>query len=155
LAVHRSHVRLPEVEAGVREPPVTDGWSLALAGFLVLGNGFFVATEYSLVKLRRSRLQALVSEGRAGAARLLEMPRQLARFLSATQFGVTLASLGLGWVGEPAFASLVRGWILPLFPEGATAENVAHTISFAVGFAVITFLHIVLGEQVPKNLAIR
>jgi magnesium and cobalt exporter, CNNM family len=132
-----------------------DAWALALAGFLVLVNGFFVATEYSLVKLRRSRLQALVADGRAGAAQLLQMQRQLDRYLSATQFGVTLASLGLGWVGEPAFASLVRGWLEPLFAEGSTAANVAHTVSFAVGFAVITFLHIVLGEQVPKNLGIR
>ncbi|HVE81514.1 MAG TPA: hemolysin family protein, partial [Myxococcales bacterium] len=133
----------------------SDGWSLALAGLLVLANGFFVATEFSLVKLRRSRLQALADEGRPGAARLLEMTRQLDRYLSATQFGVTLASLGLGWVGEPAFAALVQGWLQPLFPQGEAAAGVAHTISFALAFVVITFLHIVLGEQVPKNLAIR
>jgi CBS domain containing-hemolysin-like protein len=133
----------------------SDGWSLALAGLLVLANGFFVATEYSLVKLRRSRLQTLVAEGRAGAARLLEMQRSLDRYLSATQFGVTLASLGLGWVGEPAFASLLQGWLSPLFAQGGAAEGIAHTISFAFAFAIITFLHIVLGEQVPKNLGIR
>jgi CBS domain containing-hemolysin-like protein len=133
---------------------VTTGWALALAGLLVIANGFFVATEFALVKLRRSRLQALAEEGRAGAARLLEMHRALDAYLAASQFGITLASLGLGWVGEPAFASLMEGWLTPLFPEGVAA-GVAHTISFALAFATITFLHIVLGEQVPKYLAIQ
>ena len=128
--------------------------ALVLAGLLVLANGFFVAVEFALVKLRRSRLQALAEEGRAGAPRLLRMHQKLDEYLAASQFGITLASLGLGWVGEPAFASLMEGWLTPLFSESA-AVGVAHTVSFALAFATITFLHIVLGEQVPKYLAIQ
>jgi len=129
-------------------------WALVLAGLLVLANAFFVATEFALVKLRRSRLQALEGEGRVGAARLLGMHRALDEYLAAAQFGITLASLGLGWVGEPAFASLMEGGFRRWLPEDVAA-GFAHTVSFALAFATITFLHIVLGEQVPKYLAIQ
>jgi len=129
-------------------------WALLLAALLVLANGFFVATEFALVKLRRSRLQALQEEGRAGAARLLGMHRELDEYLAAAQFGITLASLGLGWVGEPAFAAQLESW-LRFWLEDDVATGLAHTVAFALAFATITFLHIVLGEQVPKYLAIQ
>jgi CBS domain containing-hemolysin-like protein len=128
---------------------------LGLAGLLVAANGFFVAVEFALVKLRRSRIQTLIDEGRPGASQLMEMHGRLDSYLSASQFGITLASLGLGWVGEPAFAQLLEPALRPLFPEGDAATGIAHTISFAAAFALITFLHIVLGEQVPKYLAIQ
>lgn len=128
---------------------------LGLAFLLVLLNGFFVAVEFSLVKVRPSRLKALIEEGRPGAHAVLTMTERLPRYLSATQFGVTLASLGLGWVGEPAFAELILPLIVKLAPDNQTAIDVAHTISIVLAFVVITFLHIVIGELVPKSLAIQ
>jgi CBS domain containing-hemolysin-like protein len=81
---------------------------LGLAILLVFANGFFVATEFAIVKIRATRLQALVDEGRPGSGNALKMVEKLDAYLSATQFGITLASLGLGWLGEPAFAHLLE-----------------------------------------------
>ena len=81
---------------------------LGLAILLVFANGFFVATEFAIVKIRHTRLQAMVDEGRPGAANAMKMVEKLDAYLSATQFGITLASLGLGWLGEPAFAHLLE-----------------------------------------------
>ena len=126
---------------------------LGLALLLVLANGFFVASEFAIVKIRATRLQALVDEGRPGAANALKMVEKLDAYLSATQFGITLASLGLGWLGEPAFAHLLEPVLTRLVPVGG--EALAHTISVAIAFAIITFLHIVVGELAPKSLAIQ
>lgn len=128
---------------------------LALAVVLVLLNGFFVATEFAIVKVRPSWLRAAAEEGRPGAAGALKMVERLDSYLSATQFGVTLASLGLGWVGEPAFARLMEPLVLKIVPDSATAAQLSHTIALVVAFSVITFLHIVVGELAPKSLAIR
>jgi len=127
---------------------------LGLAILLVFANGFFVASEFAIVKVRATRLQALVDEGKPGSGNALKMVEKLDAYLSATQFGITLASLGLGWLGEPAFAHLLEPLIAGLVSEEARA-TVAHTVSVAIAFAIITFLHIVVGELAPKSLAIQ
>ncbi|WP_407643506.1 hemolysin family protein [Cohnella endophytica] len=128
-------------------------WNVVLVLFLVFLNGFFVASEFALVKVRQTRLQQLNNEGNTRAKYALKVNKRLDAYLSATQLGITLASLGLGWVGEPAIADLI---ITPLLHDfGVTDETVIHTIAFAVAFCIITFLHIVLGELAPKSLAIQ
>ncbi|NMO95519.1 HlyC/CorC family transporter [Paenibacillus lemnae] len=120
---------------------------------LVLLNGVFVAAEFSLVKMRQSRLTQLVSEGNRLAGVALTVNGKLDAYLSATQLGITLTSLGLGWVGEPAISELLVVPIMHSF--GMTDEVVIKSISVAIGFCIITFLHIVLGELAPKSLAIQ
>lgn len=127
---------------------------LGLAILLVLANGFFVATEFAIVKIRHTRLQALADDGRPGASNALKMVEKLDAYLSATQFGITLASLGLGWLGEPAFAHLLEPVLTRLVPEAAGVA-LAHTLSVTIAFAIITFLHIVVGELAPKSFAIQ
>ncbi|WP_310549769.1 hemolysin family protein [Paenibacillus glufosinatiresistens] len=127
--------------------------NLALVLVLVFLNGVFVAAEFSLVKIRQSRLTQLVSEGNKLAGYALKVNKKLDAYLSATQFGITLASLGLGWIGEPAISELL---IEPLmFKLGITDHGLISTVSVVVGFCIITFLHIVLGELAPKSLAIQ
>ncbi|SDC07391.1 Hemolysin, contains CBS domains [Paenibacillus sp. UNCCL117] len=127
--------------------------NLVLVVFLVLLNGFFVAAEFSLVKVRQTRLQQLESEGNGKARYALAVTKKLDAYLSSTQLGITLASLGLGWVGEPAISHLI---VEPLFGlMGLGHAWYADALSIAIGFAVITFLHIVLGELAPKSLAIQ
>lgn len=119
---------------------------------LVCINGFFVLAEFALVKVRATRIEELARDGnrRAGVAR--EMIKHLDSYLSVTQLGITVASLGLGWVGEPAFAGVVQSVItLP----GWWSPAVSHSISAILAFAIITFLHIWIGELAPKSLAIR
>ncbi|MFD1957544.1 hemolysin family protein [Paenibacillus thailandensis] len=128
-------------------------WNIFVVILLVLANGFFVAAEFSLVKVRESRLTQLVNEGNKRARYALKVNRKLDAYLSATQLGITLASLGLGWVGEPAISHLI---VEPLLHQFGFHDEVASSaISVAVGFIVITFLHIVLGELAPKSLAIQ
>lgn len=120
---------------------------------LVLANAFFVAAEFALVGARKTRLDEMERAG-DGKARLARRAVQsLDRYISATQLGITLASLGLGWVGEPALAHLIEGGFAWL-PDGIRAFA-THTIASAVAFSIITVLHIVLGELVPKALALR
>ena len=116
---------------------------------LVLANGFFVASEFALVGVRRSRIQTLADSGNSRAKRLLNLIDHLNAYISATQLGITMASLALGWIGEPVFAHLLEE---PL--KGRVSEVALHTISFAIAFTMITFLHIVLGELAPKTLAL-
>jgi CBS domain containing-hemolysin-like protein len=116
---------------------------------LVLANGFFVASEFALVGVRRSRIEMLAAAGNRKARRLLGLLDDLNAYISATQLGITMASLALGWIGEPVFAHLLEG---PL--AGRVSDVTLHTISFAVAFSIITFLHIVLGELAPKTLAL-
>src|SRR5215207_6552223 len=122
---------------------------IGLVFVLVLANGFFVASEFALVGVRRSRIQTLAEKGSAGAKRLLNLLDNLNAYISATQLGITMASLALGWIGEPVFAHLLEA---PL--KGRVSDVTLHTISFAIAFTVITFLHIVLGELAPKTLAL-
>jgi len=116
---------------------------------LVLANGFFVASEFALVGVRRSRVETLAASGDVRARRLLALLANLNAYISATQLGITMASLALGWIGEPVFAHLLEE---PL--RGRVSEVTLHTISFAIAFSIITFLHIVLGELAPKTLAL-
>ncbi|HEY5883415.1 MAG TPA: hemolysin family protein [Pyrinomonadaceae bacterium] len=122
---------------------------ILLVFLLVLANGFFVASEFALVGVRRSRIQTLAEKGSTRAKRLLGLVDNLNAYISATQLGITMASLALGWIGEPVFAHLLEA---PL--RGRVSDVALHTISFAVAFTIITFLHIVLGELAPKTLAL-
>lgn len=132
--------------------------NLLLVVFLVFANGFFVASEFALVAVRKSRIEAQAAEGAAGAKRLLDMLENLNAYISATQLGITLASLGLGWVGEPAVSTMIEP-ILQWLGQATGAQflssaTVLHTISFAIAFSLITFLHIVFGELAPKTMAL-
>jgi len=127
---------------------------IALAVLLVIANGFFVATEFAIVKIRPSRLQALIEEGKPGAVNALKLLQRMDVYLSATQLGVTLASLALGWIGEPAFARLLQP-VVAFFITNADVEPITHTLAIALAFAVITFLHIVVGELGAKSLALQ
>jgi CBS domain containing-hemolysin-like protein len=119
---------------------------------LVVANAFFVASEFALVKMRPTRLQQLAAKGNRRARMALDISKHLDAYLSANQLGITLASLALGWLGEPAFAALLR----PLFASlGSGAAAAAHTIAIVCSFIIITFLHTVLGELAPKSLAIQ
>ena len=122
---------------------------IVIVFLLVLANGFFVASEFSLVGVRRSRIETLAKAGDKRAKRLLGLVDNLNAYISATQLGITLSSLALGWIGEPVVAHLLE---VPL--HGRVSETVLHTISFTIAFSIITFLHIVLGELAPKTLAL-
>jgi len=125
---------------------------LSIALLLVLLNGFFVAAEFGLVKLRHTRVQTLSDEGGLLAKTLLKVHHRLDAYLSACQLGITLASIGLGWVGEPAFVHLLE----PLLDSvGIVDPKLIHTLSFAFAFLMISYLHIVVGELAPKSMAIR
>ncbi|HEV2799969.1 MAG TPA: hemolysin family protein [Pyrinomonadaceae bacterium] len=124
-------------------------FNIFLVFFLVFANGFFVASEFALVGVRRSRIATLAGAGDKRAKRLLGLVDNLNAYISATQLGITLASLALGWLGEPAIAHLLE---IPL--KGRVSETVLHTIAFTIAFTIITFLHIVLGELAPKTLAL-
>lgn len=123
---------------------------LFLVFFLIFMNGFFVAAEFCSVKIRSSRLETLVQEGNKRAGYAKQLTDELDASLSVTQLGITLASLGLGWVGEPFVAKL----ILPLTGLAGLGDTVGHTVSLAIAFSIITALHIVLGELTPKTMAI-
>lgn len=139
----------------------TAGWSvLSITSviLLVLANGFFVASEFALVAVRKSRIEALAAEGDKAAIRLLGMLNNLNAYISATQLGITLSSLGLGWIGEPAVAALLEPLLVGIGEAtGLTflaSGAFLHTISFAIAFSFITFLHIVFGELAPKTAAL-
>lgn len=126
-------------------------WGI-LALLLVVVNGFFVAAEFSMVKLRQTRIRTIAKTKGWRGQTLAKVHAKLDAYLSACQLGITLASLGLGWIGEPAFANLLE----PLFDKiGVTAPELIHGISFAFAFSVISFLHIVVGELAPKSMALR
>lgn len=120
---------------------------------LVLANGFFVAAEFALVSVRRTRIAELVAQGKPAAkwaAKALENPDQI---IAATQLGITIASLGLGWVGEPALSHFLEPVIL-LFPADFQ-DGASHSIAAGLSFAIITFLHVVVGELAPKSIALQ
>lgn len=122
---------------------------LLLVVFFVLANGFFVAAEFSLVSVRRSRIATLADQGSTQAELLLRLIDHLNAYISATQLGITLSSLALGWLGEPAIANLLVPLLAAYIPPA-----ILHSISFAIAFSIITFLHIVLGELAPKTIAL-
>ncbi|ADJ14395.1 hemolysin family protein [Halalkalicoccus jeotgali] len=123
---------------------------LLLALFLVVLNGFFVASEFAFVRIRSTAVDTLVEDGRTGADTLAEAVDNLDDYLATTQLGITIASLGLGWVGEPAVAALIEPVLESVLPESAIS-----LIAFGVGFGFITFLHVVFGELAPKTVAIQ
>ena len=119
---------------------------------LVLLNGFFVAAEFGLVKLRSTRVKAIAKSHRLIGPILVKVHQDLDAYLSTCQLGITLTSLGLGWIGEPAFARLLEPLLLL---AGVESEELIKAISFGIAFFIISYLHIVIGELVPKSLAIR
>lgn len=128
------------------------GLKLAAVLALVLLNGFFVAAEFAIVKVRTTQIEPLLRKGQKRATIAHHVITHLDAYLSATQLGITLASLGLGWLGEPFVAQLLQ----PVFElAGIVNPALLATVSFGVAFAFITFLHIVLGELAPKSLAIQ
>ena len=120
---------------------------------LVLANGFFVAAEFAIVAVRRSRLDQLEAEGRTGARLARQVVGSLDRYIAACQLGITMASLGLGWIGEPALARQLEPLLQPL--AGRFAWATAHGVAVTAAFVLITALHIVLGELAPKGLALQ
>src|SRR5713101_5953928 len=120
---------------------------------LVATNGFFVAAEFGLVKVRRTRIDELVAEGKSVAKVVQDELKHLDSYIAATQLGITLASLALGWIGEPSLAHLIE----PLFAFAwdATAIELAHSAAVTISFFLIMMFHIVLGELVPKSIALQ
>ena len=141
--------------------PASYAWSaigVISVALLVAANGFFVASEFALVAVRKSRIEAMAADGDAAAVRLLGMLNNLNAYISATQLGITLSSLGLGWIGEPAVAALldpVMIWVAEVTGIVALqSPTLLHTVSFIIAFSLITFLHIVFGELAPKTAAL-
>jgi CBS domain containing-hemolysin-like protein len=133
---------------------VDQNWfGIAAVFFLVLANGFFVATEFALVGVRRSRLDQLAAEGNNAAKSARNMVHHLDTYIAACQLGITMASLALGWIGEPAFAHLIEPPIEMLV--GSFAPTASHAVAVGFSFALITALHIVIGELAPKGLALQ
>jgi CBS domain containing-hemolysin-like protein len=127
-----------------------DALMVVLALFLVALNGLFVAAEFGFVKIRATQVERLVQEGKATAGLVKDATRRLDAYLSVCQLGITISSLGLGWIGEPAFAHILQPILEPLgIPQGSV-----YIIAFAVAFGTITFLHVVFGELAPKSVAI-
>jgi len=121
--------------------------------FLVLANGFFVAAEFSLVSVRHTRIAELISQGNRTARWVKKAIDDPDRFIAATQLGITISSLGLGWIGEPALGHLLLP-VINLFPVEIEQE-VSHSLSAGLAFALITFLHVVVGELAPKSIALQ
>src|SRR5690349_16839560 len=127
-------------------------WRVGGLAALVLANAFFVAAEFSIVTVRKTRVDQLVAEGHARARAVRRAVTAPDRYIAATQLGITMASLGLGWIGEPALADLIQPSLSALPPR--IAETTAHSISVAVAFTIITAFHIVFGELTPKWIAL-
>ena len=128
-------------------------WRLGGVLALVLANGFFVAAEFSIVAVRKTRIDQLIAEGHRGARAVRRAVTGPDNYIAATQLGITMASLGLGWVGEPALASFIQPGLA--FLPARIAEATAHSIAVAIAFAIVTALHIVLGELAPKTIALQ
>lgn len=126
--------------------------NISLVFLLVFANAFFVVSEFSIVKIRKTKLEELAHNGNKKAKIALQITENLNTYLSAIQLGITLASLGLGWIGEPAVSRLLEALLGDFF---ANNKILLHSISFGVAFSLITLLHVVLGELVPKTLAIQ
>lgn len=127
-------------------------FNLFIIVFLLFSNGFFVASEFAMVKVRKTRIEQLVKEGDFNAKIALEALKDLDKFIAAVQLGVTISSIGLGWVGEDTLARIIE----PIFAflPGISQNIATHTVSVSIAFALITFLHVVIGELVPKSIAL-
>ena len=126
---------------------------LVVVLLLVLANGFFVAAEFSLVSVRRTRIAELVSHGNTSAEAVQKAIENPDRVIAATQLGITLASLSLGWIGEPALSHLILP-VVNLFPN-ALQSDISHSVAAGIAFVFITFLHVVVGELAPKSIALQ
>lgn len=126
---------------------------LSVFGLVAL-NGFFVATEFALVSVRKSRMETLAAEGNRRALPVLAAVKDLDGYIAATQLGITISSIGLGWIGEPALAVLLDPFLESVLPEWAAVVS-THTISFIIAFTIITFLHVIFGELAPKSVALQ
>ena len=129
----------------------TNIFKLAIILLLVALNGFFVAAEFAIVKMRISRLDAMIDAGIRRAAYAKPLVEHVDVSLSVTQLGITLASLGLGWLGEPTVSMLLQ----PVFELIGIGGTLATTLSFVLAFAIITAMQIIIGELIPKNVAIQ
>ncbi len=127
-------------------------WRLGGVLALVFANGFFVAAEFSIVTVRKTRIDQLIAEGNRRARAVRRAVSDPDPYIAATQLGITMASLGLGWIGEPTVAALIQPVVASLPTQIAIAT--VHTIAVAIAFAVITAIHIVLGELAPKTIAL-
>ncbi|MBM7587041.1 CBS domain containing-hemolysin-like protein [Bacillus pakistanensis] len=125
--------------------------NLVLVAILIALTGFFVATEFAIVKVRSTRIDQLIEENKAGAKAAKQVITHLDEYLSACQLGITITALGLGWLGEPTVEKLLH----PVFERFELNESLTHILSFGIAFAVITFLHVVVGELAPKTVAIQ
>ncbi len=135
------------------EDPISTALGLLAVVVLVLANGFFVATEFSLVSVRRTRIQQLAAEGNRRAQTVLDRITHLDTYIAATQLGITISSLALGWIGEPVVAVVLEN-ILHYLPI-EIGSTTLHAISFVLAFSLVTALHIVIGELAPKSLALQ
>ena len=134
----------------------TPGFGLSLLGLLgvvvlVATNAFFVATEFALVAVRRTQVEVWVAEGRRGARSVQTAVKHLDDAIAATQLGITLASLGLGWIGEPALAGLIQPTLLAI---GVESPVLLHALAGGLAFSAIVFIHVVAGELAPKAVAL-
>ncbi|PLR67045.1 MULTISPECIES: hemolysin family protein [Bacillaceae] len=125
--------------------------NLLFVAILIALTAFFVASEFAIVKIRSSRLDQLIAEGKKGAVAAKKVTTHLDEYLSACQLGITVTALGLGWLGEPTVERLLR----PLFDNFQINESVSHILTFGIAFASVTFLHVVIGELAPKTVAIQ
>ena len=129
---------------------MSTGWALIVAMALLLTNSFFVGAEFAIMAARRSQIEPRAAAGSLRARTTLEAMEKISAMLATAQLGVTVCSLGLGAVAEPALVHLLRGWFIAVrVPEG-----LVHPVAFALALALVVYLHVVLGEMVPKNLAI-
>ncbi|HEY7283927.1 MAG TPA: hemolysin family protein [Vicinamibacterales bacterium] len=127
-------------------------WRFVLILALVFANGFFVAAEFAIVTVRKTRIDQLIAEGHGSARAVRRAITDPKSYIAATQLGITMASIGLGWIGEPALAAVIQPWFSAL--PALVAESTAHSIAVAIAFAIVTALHIVLGELAPKTIAL-
>ena len=127
-----------------------------MVAFFILATSFFVAAEFALVSVRETRIQQLIALGRPGARTALKLKHSIDEFLPAVQLGVTIAGLALGWIGEPAIAEMILGFVTSaLHRLPAHAVLYAHTIAVVIAFSLITYFEVLLGELVPKSLALQ
>ncbi|MGG4488426.1 hemolysin family protein [Metabacillus idriensis] len=125
--------------------------NLLFVAILIALTAFFVASEFAIVKIRSSRLDQLIAEGKKGAVAAKKVTTHLDEYLSACQLGITVTALGLGWLGEPTVERLLR----PVFDNFEINESLSHVLTFGIAFASVTFLHVVIGELAPKTVAIQ
>lgn len=130
---------------------VLDIVNLLFVAILIALTAFFVASEFAIVKIRSSRLDQLIAEGKKGAVAAKKVTTHLDEYLSACQLGITVTALGLGWLGEPTVERLLR----PVFDNFEINESISHVLTFGIAFASVTFLHVVIGELAPKTVAIQ